>query len=127
MAGPMLGQLSAMNPQGAEALKKVSMLSLSFNWDKQPVIDVQMHLADKTQADALAAMLNQFIGMAKAMPQLAQNAAAQQVVAPLQAKSAEDGVTLTVEVPAEIANKTFDQLNQLQQRQGQMIPTGMPQ
>ena len=59
--------------------------------------------------------------------ELAQNAAAQQVVAPLQAKSAEDGVTLTVEVPAEIANKTFDQLNQLQQRQGQMIPTGMPQ
>jgi hypothetical protein len=121
LAGPMLGQLDAMNPAGGKAVRQVSMISMAFNWDKQPEIDLQLHLADKAQSDALAGLINQALAMAKMMPTLSANADVQQIVGPLQAKAAEDGVKLTVTIPAAVADKLFEQLDKVKEMQQQQM------
>lgn len=116
LGGPFLTSFEQMNPQAAAALKQVSMVSLSFDWDDHPVASLKLHLADKAQADALAAAINLYLGFAKANPMITGNPALAQVLQPLQAASAEDGVTLEVNVPAEVADQLF-----------QHIPASLPQ
>lgn len=119
LATPFLGQLEMMNPAGVAAIKKISMISMNFNWDKQPVIEVKFSLPGKQDSDALAAFANQGLAMAKLNPALAQNPDAQQIVSGLEAKSAEDGVTLTIEVPEATAEKLFGQLEKAKAMQAQ--------
>jgi hypothetical protein len=116
MGGPLLATFERGNAQAASALRQVSMISLTFDWDKNPIGVVQLHLGDKAGSDALAGALNQYIQLARGLPMLNANPAVQQVLAPLRAESAEDGVRLKVEVPAEVAEQLFQQ-----------IPTGLPQ
>jgi hypothetical protein len=115
LAGPMLTAFEAQNPQAVAALRQVNMVSFSFNWDAQPVIDLMLHLADKAQADVLAGTINGYLTMAKNLPMLTMNPAVNQVVQPLQATSAEDGVKMHLEIPAEVANQLFGQLQTMQQ------------
>jgi hypothetical protein len=116
LGGPLLASFETMNPAAAAALRKVSMISLTFDWDDHPVAQVQLHLADKAGSDALAGALNQYIQLAKGLPMLNANPAVKQIIAPLQAKGSEDGVSVKVEVPADVADQLFNQ-----------IPTSLPQ
>lgn len=116
LGGPILLSFEKMNPQAAAALKQVSMVSLTFDWDDHPVAAVKLHLADKAQADALAAAINLYLGFAKANPMVTANPALDKVLQPLQAASAEDGVTLEINVPADVADQLF-----------QHIPDSLPQ
>lgn len=123
MAGPMMAPLQATNPQAVNALKQVTMVSMAFNWDKQPVIELMLHLSDKAQSDALAAMINTYLGFAKNLPMITANANWAKVVGPLQATAGEDGVRLKIEVPADVAEQLFQQIDTMSQHP-QMAPPG---
>lgn len=113
MGTPFLGQFEAMNPTGVAALKKVSTLSVAFNWEKQPVFDIQLHLADKADSDALATWLNQLLVIGKMQAAAAMPAEAKPIVDSLQAVPSETGVTMSVAIPEDLANKGIDQIKNM--------------
>ncbi len=128
LAGPMLTQLEAMNKTGVDALRQVTMLSLAFNWDTHPVLELLLHLPDKQKADALSGMINGYLTLAKGMPMLTANPSISQVVSPLQATASEEGVSMKVEIPAAVADQLFAQLDamaQMGQQQQMMMQQGM--
>ncbi len=117
MASPLLTTLEATNPKAVAAIKQVSMISMAFNWDTRPVIELMLHVADKAQADVLAGTVNGYLTMAKYAPMLASNPDVGKVLSPLKATAAEDGVKLVIEIPADVADRLFDQM--------QNMPSGM--
>lgn len=112
LAGPALAMVERTDPNAAAALRQVSMVSMTFDWDEHPVAEIMLHLADKAGSDSLAALINQYLGLAKMMPMLSQEPAVKQVVDPIRAIAAEDGVRLRVDVPANVADQLFDSLPQ---------------
>lgn len=114
MGSPFLTQFEAMNPTGVAALKSVSTVSFAFNWEKQPVFDLNLHLADKAQSDALAAWLNQLLVIGKMQAGAALPADAKPMVDALQAVSTEEGVNLKLEVPEAVANQGINQIQNMQ-------------
>lgn len=110
LGGPLLVTFETMNPQAAAALRKVSMISTTFDWDAHPVVVAKLHVAGKDNADALATAFNQYLALAKGLPMLAAQPELLKVLAPVQAKSAEDGVSVQVDVPAEIAEELFNRM-----------------
>ena len=110
LAGPALGQIDAMNPGGAKALREVSMLSMTFNWDKEPVIDIHMQLADKANSELLKGLVDQGVALLYMMPMISGNPDAKAVMSNMKTSAAEDGVNINLTIPEAVANKLIEQL-----------------
>ncbi len=113
MAAPLLATLEGREPKAVAAVKEVSMVSMAFNWDARPAIELMLHLSDKALADDLAATINTYLTMAKYAPMIANNPDVEKVLTPLKATTGEDGVKLLVEIPADVADRLFDQLGNM--------------
>lgn len=121
MGGPVLAMVEQTAPQAAAAIRQLEMISMTFDWDDNPVAEVLLHLSDKSASDSLAATINQYLTMAKMAPQLSQQPAIKQIVDPLQAQSTEQGVLLRVEVPAQVADQLIEFMSQ------SAVPQALPQ
>ncbi len=116
MATPLLATLEAREPKAVAAFKEVTMVSLAFNWDAQPVLELMLHMADKAQADVLSNTINTYITMAKYMPMISGNPDVAKVVTPLKTTVGENGVKLKIEIPADVADRLFEQLDTMPQQ-----------
>lgn len=110
--------MAAAHKPAVDALDDVTMLSFTLDWDTHPVMEILLHIADKDKANTLSGTLNGFLTMGKAFA--AQDPQIAQIVNPLQAETNAAGVVMKIEVPAEIANKLFDQL------ESGSLPAGLP-
>lgn len=113
LGGPFLASFERTDPQAAEALRKASMISVTFDWDQQPVAEVMLHLSDKAGNEALSRTMNMALQLAKGQIMMAGlPPGAQQIIAALRAEPGEDGVRVKVVVPAELAEQLFTSLPQ---------------
>jgi len=119
MGGPLLTTLNATDPKAGEALRHATMISLTFDWKDHPVVDLKLHVPSKSDAEALARTANQYLQLAKGLPVLEASPAFKAVLQPLKAHAEEDGVELTVNVPADVADQVFSHLEAGAAMQGQ--------
>ncbi len=99
-----LTQLSAVNPKGVEAIKKVQEVWLTLDWETQPVLDLQLKLPEASAAGDLAAMINFFLGFGKSIPAINSAPGAAALLTQLKAKPSEQGVGLRLEIPKQDAD-----------------------
>lgn len=111
LGGPFLATFERSDQQAADALRKASMISVTFDWDQQPVAEVMLHLGDKAGNEALSRTLNNYLQLAKGQIMMAGlPPGAQQIIASLRAEPGEDGVRMKIVVPSELAEQLFDNL-----------------
>lgn len=105
-AAPLLGfaqmqlqQLSKFDPAGAEALQQVRVISMSADWNTQPVLVANLHLSGEEAAGDLAGLLNMGLSFATTLGGDRIPANLRPMIKSLKAETSTDGVTVKTEIP----------------------------
>lgn len=98
-----LQQLAKFDPEGATALRGVRTVSLTMDWESQPSLTATLHVTGEETREDLAGLINMGLSFAsnfggKQIPEQLHETLRQ-----LAATSTPEGVTLKLQVPAEIA------------------------
>lgn len=106
LARPQLAMVEKLDPKGYAALNKVRTASIVFDWEAAPKVEAVFNTDTKEDSEAVAALLNNTLMMAKMQPGVAQQMPA--FLSNLTAKSGANGATLAVEIPKEQADAMLD-------------------
>ncbi|MCX7020521.1 MAG: hypothetical protein NTY46_16330 [Candidatus Sumerlaeota bacterium] len=110
-AGPSLGIVESMDQKGAEALKQVKILSVTMDWDKQPQLVAVAHMDGETGKNDLARLAN--LALAFAKTKAGDGKSMFDFVKHLEATTSADGVTMTLDIPKDIADPALDKIEKL--------------
>lgn len=108
--GDKLAMMGQLNPKGADAVKEVRLVTLKFDWDAQPKLEVGA-LIDSSKAADLAGFVNAMLAMGKAA--MASNKApvpGAELIQQLEAKADGDAVKIALDVPKDMADGALEKL-----------------
>jgi hypothetical protein len=106
LARPQMAMVEKLDPKGFAALNKVRTASIVFDWEAAPKVEAVLNTDTKEDSDALAALVNNALMMAKMQPGVAQQMPP--FLSNLTAKSGANGATITMEIPKEQADAMLD-------------------
>ena len=107
LARPQLAMIEKLDPKGYAAINKVKIAALMFDWDSAPKLQLTLFLDNKEDSDALAALVNNALLMAKMQPGVNQQIPA--FLSNLTAKGEATGASIVVEIPKNEADAFLDQ------------------
>lgn len=102
-ADMQLQQLAKFDPEGAAALREVRTVSLTMDWETQPVLAATLHVAGEETRENLAGLVNMGLSFASNFGGDQIPRQLQETVRQLKAITSPDGVSLNLQIPAEQA------------------------
>jgi outer membrane murein-binding lipoprotein Lpp len=106
LARPQLAMIEKLDPKGYAAINKVKIAALMFDWDSAPKLQLTLFLDNKEDSDALAALINNALLMAKMQPGVNQQISP--ILSNLTAKGEASGASMVVEIPKEQADEFLE-------------------